>query len=1187
MPTWTKEQQEAITSMHEDILVSAAAGSGKTTVLIERILQKILGITTSPINVDELLVVTFTNASAKEMKQRLLKSIQSRLKSEEVINDPVLFRHLNQQLIKIHHADISTLHRFCLKLIEQYYFTIDLDPSFRTGSTEEIQMLLSQAIDETLEIYYAENDTTFIQLVQMLSSDRNDTGLRSAIQRMYYFAVANPNPNEWLLSMTQQFEEENMTQLFQQIAHEFKQNLQMHLTDLNQILYQIEHHPDFEKVEIQLKDIIQEINSLPEDFEAMPGHFKVLFERAASGSRKKDADKDFIREITAQIKPIRESLKTLVMNYLYDDFSQMKSDIVMTKPYLNLLVKITQEVMVTFKQLKSDRKVIDFSDYEHFALQILIKDGQPTEIAKQLRAHYHEIMIDEYQDTNRVQEAIIQSIKKQNKGEQNLFMVGDVKQSIYKFRQAEPQLFLQKYNDFKTNHTGKVIDLSDNFRSGLHVINDTNAIFDRVMDQQFGEIEYEGKQRLNCGKFKTFEEDVYGLPTELIFVDDKKLENRDADIEYIARKINQIVGKEKVFDKDLNQERYAEFRDIVILKRGIKRDAYQFQTILAAHQIPVFIKSDQGYFDTDEIRTMMSFVRIIDNPIQDIHLAGVLRSIIYQISETELAEIKLLNKQLSLYENITTYVSHGENHELKMKIQAFLADLKDYRAQARTLNVTDLLQYIFDDTHLIEKYLMLPAGKQRVANLKGLQAKADQFESSSYSGIYQFIQFIDKMIAEGKDFGEENILNDEANVVRIMTVHASKGLEFPFVIYTGLQTEYNLMDLSKPLLMSQMYGVALNTYKPELNLSHPNLLTQRLKEQLKREQVSEELRLMYVALTRAINQLILVSKLSDDEAVDLEKIHDEYVGDKTIESALEDYQAVTLHHKLDDSFRMKAKKPIDFIGGSIFTHTKPLNIRYQFVTALDDLTDEVMATENDAEQSSTAWLDDINAYEYPYQSVFDLPTKESVSEIKQQHESDDSTTYRYVNRYILEQSDFERPQFMQQKKKTNAEIGTLMHTIMQHLPRKKDMTREDINQFIDQLIERNIIQINDKSYIDQEKINTFTQSKIFEQLVRAEEVYYELPFVIGKEYIFDEASPGQVIQGMIDCVYKVDGQYYFLDYKTDRFNLRLGKSKDDVLQEMKAKYQFQMDAYKKTLEALLGTSVKGYLYFFEYKEIEV
>ncbi|TDL95456.1 helicase-exonuclease AddAB subunit AddA [Macrococcus brunensis] len=1136
---WTDAQWQAIIAGESDVLVAAAAGSGKTAVLVERIIQKIIH---EEMGLDELLVVTFTNASAKEMKERIHQAIR-----REVINHPT--DHLKEQLVKIHAAEISTLHRFCLNLIEQYYYTIDLDPVFRTASDEEGTLLLMQSLDEVMEKHYESPTDAFLKTNLHLSSDRSDQSLRDAVQKLYYFAVANPAPKEWLMHLPDLYREISLSHpIIEAMQASVITEVKRALTLFREAAAELDS-PVYEKQYLKAEAYIDQLEQISGDYTALYHRLTELENWSTPPFRfKKDLedmrlDADEEDRIKAQFNQAKEILNAVKTDYFFASPEDMIQDLHEMADEMTLLGQLTNELIETFSRNKRERKILDFTDYEHLALDILLKNGQPTPIALNLQQKYQEILVDEYQDTNRVQETILQSI---NNG--HLFMVGDVKQSIYKFRQAEPGLFLDKYKRFDGTN-GQVIDLSRNFRSRREVIEDTNGVFSRIMDEAVGEVDYDERQQLYFGA--AFDDAPHQTELNVIIKNDEPLES-----EWIARKIMDIVAHGEVYDK--KQYRPASFRDIVILQRQVSNTAALQQTF-KKYDIPFHVNSRSGYFETDEIRTIISLLRIIDNPLQDNHLVGALRSLLFQFNEEELVDLRQSSQYF--YQDMLEYADTYRT-PLAEKVKHFIKLLDHYRSAARTIGVRQLLEMIYEEQYVVEKFSMLVGGEQRRANLLGLLAKSEDFERSSYRGLFQFIRYVDNMIDKNKDFGEVNILSEEADVVRLMTIHSSKGLEFPYVIYSELGKKFNMMDLSGAVIPNQKLGVAMTYYDQTHHYSYPTLFSQYFKKEGRRESISESMRLMYVAFTRAKEQLILVGSATEKE--------------------LEAWQQ---QDAKDEFFRLNATKPLELIVA-----TQALDMK--IIRELDDVTHDAVVTDTITTPRSPDWLVERADYQYPYLELNKLPTKESVSDIKRQTEvDDDATTWTLVNQYQLERASYERPKFMSEVKKTAAERGTLMHTVMQHFPYDGAVkNKADIDSLLQALIDKKIISEDDSRLIDQEALIRFSASELYQKMSEGER-YTELPFVIGKSYLTGQLIEGApvepLVQGMIDCVYKLEGQYYFVDFKTDRLIPRLGGSMHDAALEARKRYAVQMYYYQKALEEMLKQPVKGYLYFFDYMELEV
>ena len=1206
---WTDAQWQSIYAKGQDILVAAAAGSGKTAVLVERIIQRILR---DEVDVDRLLVVTFTNLSAREMKHRVDKRIQ-----EASFKDPNN-EHLKNQRIKIHQAQISTLHSFCLKLIQQHYDVLDIDPHFRTSSEAENILLLEQTIDDVLEQHYDKLDPHFIELTEQLSSDRNDDQFRSIIKQLYFFSIANPQPFEWLNQLAQPYKEENKQQELMQLINDLAMIFMKAGYEELQKSYDL--FSMMESVDKQLEVIETECMFITKAIEGKVLNTDVITQHEfmsrfpAINSKIKEANEG-MEDALNEAKQHYDKYKSLVMKVKNDYFSRnaedLQRDMQQLAPRVAYLAQIVQDVIQSFGVQKRSRNILDFSDYEHFALRILTnEDGSPSRIAETYREHFKEILVDEYQDTNRVQEKILSCIKTGEEHDGNLFMVGDVKQSIYKFRQADPSLFIEKYNRFSSsgNESGLRIDLSQNFRSRQEVLSTTNYLFKHMMDEQVGEISYDDAAQLYFGA----PYDEVSHPVQLRALVEASSENSDLtgseqEANYIVEQVKDIINHQNVYDMKTGQYRKATYKDIVILERSFGQ-ARNLQQAFKNNDIPFHVNSKEGYFEQTEVRLVLSFLRTIDNPLQDIYLVGLMRSVIYQFTEEELAKIRVVSPHDDyFYQSIKNYmIDEKADSRLVDKLNRFIQDIQKYQNYSQSQPVYQLIDKFYNDHFVIQYFSGLIGGKGRRANLYGLFNKAVEFENSSFRGLFQFIRFIDELIDRKKDFGEENVVGPNDNVVRMMTIHSSKGLEFPFVIYSGLSKKFNKGDLNAPVILNQQYGLGMDYFDVNKDMAFPSLASVAYRAINEKELISEEMRLIYVALTRAKEQLILVGRVKDEKS--LIKYEQLAVSDT--------------HIAVNE--RLTATNPFVLIYGILAKHQSPSLLNDQrFERDIDQLNSEVkprvsividhyedVSTEevvNDNEIRTIEELKAINtgnedvkikihqqlSYDYPFKVNTMKPSKQSVSELKRQLETEESNTnYDRVRQYRIGVASYERPKFLTQTKKRKAnEIGTLMHTVMQHLPfREQRLTKDELFQYIDRLIDKQLIDEDAKEDIRIDEIMHFIDGPLYMEIAQADNVYTELPFVVNQikvDGLTSEDEDVSIIQGMIDLIYESDGQFYFVDYKTDAFNRRKGMSDEEIGNQLKEKYQIQMTYYRNTLETILKRPVKGYLYFFKFGTLEI
>lgn len=1204
---WTDAQWESIYAKGQDVLVAAAAGSGKTAVLVERIIQRILR---DGIDVDRLLVVTFTNLSAREMKHRVEARIQ-----QAAIEDPSN-QHLKNQRTKIHQAQISTLHSFCLRLIQQHYDVLDIDPNFRTASEVENVLLLEEVIDDVFEAHYDRLDPTFVTLTEHISTDRDDAALRQMVKNLYYFSIANPDPIGWLHSLDHPYLERHLQQHYLDILNKYiRLYLEAAQNAIEEAYHQFELVGDFPKhvdfIDGHRQFLRQLLTEQHIDKSAL-ATYQLGRIPAKPKAVKEDPMLDAAYEnFKAYYEQFKDNLNAVKSTFVGRDDETLLEELQQLAPRVNYLATLTEDVIHAFSRAKRARNILDFSDYEHFALQILRDShGEPSEIAALYRERFEEILVDEYQDTNRVQESIIASIKRGDESNGNLFMVGDVKQSIYKFRQADPSLFIEKYQRFNQpdQSSGWRIDLSQNFRSRKEVLATTNYLFDHMMDAEVGEIEYDAAAKLYYGA--PYDEVDIPVQFNVLMVDnDREMTASEQEAYFIAKQVQTILETKKVYDAKTGAYRPAQYKDIVILERSYS-NARLIQQAFKDQDIPLFVNSKQGYFEQTEIRLMLSFLRTIDNPLQDIYLVGLMRSVIYQFTEDELAKIRIVSPQDNyFYQSIQHYIKdEAADPEIVAKLKPFLNDLARYQDYSQHHPVYQLIDKLFNDHYIIQYFSALVGGRGRRANLHGLFNKAVDFENSSFRGLFQFIRFIDQMIERGKDFGEENVIGPNDNVVRMMTIHSSKGLEFPFVIYSGLTRNFNKSDLGKPVVLNQHEGLGLQYYDEAQGLFYPSLISMSIDLINQKEMISEEMRLIYVALTRAKEQLFLIGTSKKEEELDMmaaATIADEKLTAIDRFNAKHPFQLLysilSKHQNTSIQRHQRFEVDIEALDAAV----KP-RLKLQHIDAMDVLpTEQDLATYQghaietlEARLASTP-LDDALAervmqqllYVYPYEQAVQQASKQSVSELKRQLDTEQAdTNYERVRQYRLGVATYERPQFLQEQQHTAAEVGTLMHTVMQHLPFKEaGLSDQALNDYIESLVAHSIIRAQDVNVIAMEEIKRFIQSDLYHRIAKSDEVYTELPFVVNQHQVEHTAdtTDASIIQGMIDLVFKENGNYYFVDYKTDALIRRKGMSDEDLEKQLKEKYRVQMQYYQRALETILKCQVHGYLYFFKYGDLEI
>ncbi|HBJ11893.1 MAG TPA: helicase-exonuclease AddAB subunit AddA [Clostridiales bacterium] len=1173
---WTEEQQQAIKEKGANILVAAAAGSGKTAVLVERIINKVIN---EKIDIDRILVVTFTSAAASEIRERILEAIYKKL--EENPEDT----NLQKQINLINKANISTIHSFCLDVIRNNFYELDISSNFRVADTTEIELMKYEVLDELFEEKYLSNDKDFEDLINIYTGYRGDEGLQNLVLNIYKFIQSSPFPEKWLNDKVNLFK--NTNQDFAQtiwgktILENIEEELTEGIMQLQNILKDMKKIDELSKF---TKIIQEDIYNLEDILRYTNSWDNTLTKINNLVWQKWPTDKKITIDLKEQAKEVRNKVKEIINKSIkkkiaYDSI-QANEDINEMHVTLTKLKNLLVEFMFKFASKKKEKNVVDFNDIEHFALKILIgENGEATELAKKYREKFQEIAIDEYQDSNLVQEQILTSISKGN----NIFMVGDVKQSIYKFRQARPELFLEKYKNYNLkqeisgNSLGLKIQLFKNFRSRENILNITNLVFQNIMSEKVGEIEYNEKEYLNYSAgYKEPEENTdYAGKTELhiidlkekeeIFINDEeidekieveKIENSVLEAKFVAKKINELLNSNyMVFDKEQGYRKITP-KDIIILLRATTNIAPIYEKELADLNLPVFSDSSSQYLDTMEIQIIVSILKIINNPIQDIPLVTVLRSPIFAFTDNDLISIRLTDKSCSFYESMIK-ARLVVNEQLNSKIDNVIYYLEKWKQEEKYLPLDELIWQIYIDTNLINIVGLMPNGAIRQANLKMLFEKAKQFENASFKGLFNFINFIDRLKNNNGDLSSAKLIGENENVIRIMSIHKSKGLEFPVVFLCGTGKSFNMRDLNEDILLHQDMGIGPKLIDFERRIEYDTLAKEAIKLKIKLETLSEEQRILYVALTRAKEKLIITGISKDLEKDfkqkrELLQIYNENMN-------IIDYKLVKKYKTYLDWLELvylKNENKITDIA-TLYTYTKTdlekeLNNKEQ--EKLNNIKEKIF--ENTKDLKDTENIKEILNWKYRYKKSSEIPTKTAVTRLQAEEDKKIELT--------------EIPKFMGKEKKiTPAEKGTLMHLCIQRLNEKQTYTKETIKQMIQSLVLKEIITTTEADAINIDTLYKYTKSALWNDLSKAKEIHKEQPFYINipaKEiYENIETDENILVQGIIDLYYiSEDNKLILIDYKTDYV-----KKPEELIN----KYKTQLSIYKKALENSLNRRV--------------
>ncbi len=1269
--------------------------------MVERIINKVIN---DKIDIDKILIVTFTSAAASEMRERILEAIYKKIEENPSNTD------LQRQIILLNKSNISTIHSFCLDVIRNNFYEIDTSANFRVADTAEIELLKQEIIDDLFEEKYLAEDEDFEKLLNTYTNYRGDENLRQLILNIYRFIQSSPFPEKWLNEQIEKFNLENKLEndfsetIWGKILLEnFKEDLTDSILKLKQVEKNLSKYEELEKYKLVIGNDIETLENIKNCTDSWENTYN---SSTVLSWAKWPSDRKIVLDIKDESKQIRDSVKKKVAStiekYLIYNSKQANSDIFEMYDILNSIKNLVIEFTERFSVKKKEKNIIDFNDIEHFALNILLKTDEngriyETDVAKKYKEKFEEIAIDEYQDSNLVQEYILKSVSKGN----NIFMVGDVKQSIYKFRQARPELFLEKYATYKLKGEditkGMKIQLFKNFRSRENVLNLTNLIFENIMSSNLGDICYDENEFLNYGanfpvlehaeelkikgvlntiesnvnykhieesnetiksdkvvednvldedddcikdNIKNFagvteldiidlklpEEDIYknsninneeninisniegNINKSSIEANEEKNDDIDESSEsqeriedvvleakYVAKKIKEIIDSNYMVYDRKNGYRKVTYKDIVVLLRSTKISAPIFEKEISNLNMPVFSDVSSEYLESMEIQTIMCLLKVIDNPMQDIPLVTVLRSSIGGFTDNELVEIRGNDKNISFYESLKNKFElleedknsevnndkNTQNNELKDKIEIFLSNLKKWQNEEKYMSLDELIWQIYSDTNFYNYVTLLPNGGLRQANLKMLFERAKQYESASFKGLFNFINFIDKLHSNSGDLSAAKLIGENENVIRIMSIHKSKGLEFPIVFLSCMGKQFNLQDLNDNIILHQDLGFGPKYINSDKKIEYTTLAKEAIRLQSKVETLSEEMRVLYVALTRAKEKLIITGVSKDLEKSFKEK-----------ESLIQMYK--NNNKEINYVLLKKYKSYLDWIELVYFNNIENIdkfmkvNIikKSELLKVLDkneliDGEENIIKKLNDRarelEKSKTNELAKVLKWKYIYIDSSVIPTKTSVTKLK------DAENEQIISIEEIEENTSEskfaiaRPQFLNEDVKiTNAQKGTLMHLCFQKLDERKEYTKEMLQQLVDDLVYRKIITPIEGKSINMYKLYSYTKSELFRQLKNAKKVYKEQPFYINltaDEIYGNGLEDNILVQGIIDLYFINEaGEVVLVDYKTDYVE----KGNELSLVE---KYKKQLEIYKKALEQALNKDVdKSYIY---------
>ena len=1183
---WTSEQQKVIDLRNRNILVSAAAGSGKTAVLVERIIRRLTEDDT-PTDVDRLLIVTFTEAAAAEMKERISAAIEKKL--EERPGDI----RLERQATLIHSAQITTIHSFCLVVIRDHFHVIGIDPGFRIAEEGELKLLKQDVLEELLEECYAEAKEEFLDFTERFGSGKSDKKIEEIILKMYEYSRSYPRPDRWLDQCVKAYASEDL-----EVRAE--ERVRMRAADIERVLergLKICEEPDGPYMYGDMLDSdLQELERLQqaENFDAMYSA-AAGFKWKRLSSRKDDTVSPDKKE---KVKKLREQAKSLLKgmqeDYFYAPREVWQQDMQDALPSVVTLTELVKRFAHMLDEKKRLRNMIDFNDMEQFALAILTeeKDGElvPSAVAGEYQDRFDEVMIDEYQDSNLVQETILTSVSRVSRGEYNIFMVGDVKQSIYSFRLSRPELFMEKYNTYSLKDSvTQRIDLHKNFRSREKVLDSVNDIFRQIMKKELGGIEYDDSAALYPGAefppLPSGKEDF--CKSELLLLDKEDTggeDERQAEARMIARRIRELIRDGVVLDKETREYRRVQYRDIVILTRSIRGWAEVFSSVLGEEGIPAYSVSREGYFETYEVSVLLDYLKILDNARQDLPLAAALTSVFGGLNTRELAEIRIAYPNVPFYEAAAMCAESDAAEdacmeELRGKLRRFYDQVRYFREKVPYTPIHELLEEIIDKTGYGLYIAAMPGGAQRMANVEMLTERAAAFEGTSYKGLFNFVRYIAQLKKYDVDYGEAGIMDEQADTVRIMSIHKSKGLEFPIVFVAGMGKKFNTQDTKGSVLLHPDWGAGVDLIDLKRRTKTPTFLKKMIREETALENLAEEMRILYVALTRAKEKLIMTgaAKITEDGAVsDIPSVF-------RAEGAKCYLDWVLPCILSDETGKVKQESPVEV---SVFG-AEDLTPQQEEVQA-EVMAEDVLRNWDDSQVYEPELRERLDAqidYVYPFEDEGKMKLKFTVSELKKWASlAEEAGEEMYEEPVVVPLI----PEFLKEEEiLTGAPRGSAYHKLLELLDFTVDYDVENLTAAVQQLRQEGRLTDEMAECIRPKDILRFLGCRSGRRMADAArngKLYKEQPFVLSVDAseIYPEDCSGEkiLVQGIIDVYFEEPDGLVVLDYKTDK--VRTGN-------ELKEKYHAQLDYYAQALEQLMEKPVKEkIIYSFTLgEEIEV
>lgn len=1158
MPKWTPQQNNAITARGRNILVSAAAGSGKTAVLVERVIKKITD-SKNPVDIDKLLIVTFTNNAASEMKFRITKSLK------EILRNEPFNQNAQRQLNLMPNAKICTIDSFCINLVRENFFELGINQDFTNLDENEASLLEDEIISNLTDELFENNDEEFIKLVEQFNTPGNEKPFINAVKKVRHFIYAQPFPYSWAYKMSELYNSNTAfenSKWFEYIKDEAdylisiaKKCVNNNLALLNQI-DDSKLNEKFENLFLNDKSLIDNVSDLLNtSWDDLVKLGVPSFARLVSTAK---LDEELASEIKANRNTYTNIIKKEIPAFLICSKEDYVKSLNTLYPIIKKLIDFVKIVDARLMVEKNERNSYSFSDTEHFAINLLFTpDGDKIikkELADRLSAEFEEILVDEYQDTNEAQDLLFAYLSNGH----NLFTVGDVKQSIYRFRLAMPNIFNSRrklYTDYNPNDNEKSskIILDKNFRSSKGICEYVNFIFSKVMSERVGELDYDAQNRLNFGAdYKKND-----IPSAQIHIlDGAKGEETDTrEAMQIAKLIRKkIDSKEQI--KDGDEYRDIRYSDFAILFRSMKNHVDSYVEVFTDMSIPVQCDNSSNLFENNEIKLILSLLRTIDNPTKDISLLSTMMSPVYAFTADELAQIRIENKRKNFYFSVV----NSQNE----KVLNFLEDIKNLKKLSVTMSVSNFIRYLVENKGIVAFINAMGNGEQRYQNILALISFAQKFDSGVNIGLTSFIRYIDKIIDTDKGIDSKSIISGKDDAVTIMTVHHSKGLEFPICILAGAARNYNTGELTENLLINTVYGFGLKVHNEERMYNIQSIPYSVIKSKSANELMSENLRVLYVAMTRAKEQFITFISCQNIERkmqTLYSKLIDGEITPYSVKSCKSDADIILLC----SLFHQNAGQLRELAGCRLFANTADFDMSIDIDKSEGFEEDEIKPEKAEYQEGTVKEITEKLSYKYDYLPLSNVTSKMTASSL-----DDSDTNFEYITS--------SKPAFMNKAEMTPAMRGTAMHTFMQFC--NYNLAKDNLDIEIENLVSGGFITEEQGKSLDKKRLASFFNSPLAKRMFNSDKIYREIKvstFLSANEVYGIDFDDKILVQGIADCVFEESGQLVLVDYKTDRV-----KDENELLE----RYKKQLTFYKYAIEKTLKMPVKEVMLYSFYLEKE-